>query len=131
MSHSAGFYTWQTNFNLSGMNPLTAQIQGKFASDNIGRVFLNGVDQGVSNPGSEFIAYTTFNLTSGFNAGVNILSFVVENANVNVSPNPTGLRVEVSGTALTASAPEPGALSILILGGALTLTFRRKADGKR
>ena len=130
-SHVAGFYTWQTNFDLSGLNSTTAILSGRFASDNIGRILLNGVDQGVSNPGVEFLSYTNFSLTNGFVPGVNTLSFVVENPNVAVFPNPTGLRAEVSGTASALSAPEPGTFALLALGGTLAMVYRRRRGDEK
>ena len=50
-----------------------------------------------------FDSATNFSISSGFAAGLNTLDFVVNNAGS--SPNPTGLRVEISGTANAAGGP--------------------------
>jgi hypothetical protein len=56
---------------------------------------LNGTSTGITAGG--FSGWSSFTITSGFVAGLNTLDFVV--VNTGSSPNPTGLRVELSGTA--------------------------------
>ena len=99
--NAQGNYTFRTTFNLSGFNPATAVLIGQFAADNSAIVLLNGVNTGVTSTG--FAAFTPFTISSGFAAGVNTLDFVVTNAPP--TPNPTGLRVDISGTATPSSAP--------------------------
>ena len=93
--NAAGNYTYRTTFNLTGFNPATATLTGQFSADNGASIVFNGVTQGVTN--SSFAAFTAFTINSGFVAGVNTLDFVVNNAGSSASP--TGLRVEISGTA--------------------------------
>ncbi|MGH9719434.1 MAG: malectin domain-containing carbohydrate-binding protein [Bryobacteraceae bacterium] len=90
-----GTYTYRTTFDLTGLDPTTAGLTGNFASDNNASIRLNGAPAGPNSLSSS--AYTPFTINSGFVAGVNTLDFVV----VNGGPlaNPTGLRVEISGSA--------------------------------
>jgi hypothetical protein len=88
-----GTYTYHTTFNLTGFNPATASLTGQWGADNSAVMKLNGVTV-TSVPG--FSSLTPFTISSGFVAGVNSLDFVV--TNLSPTPNPTGLRVEISGT---------------------------------
>jgi hypothetical protein len=115
-----GYYTYRTSFDLSGLNPGTAVIDGWWVSDNFGtNLVLNGVITGFTNNG-DFMNGTrpnnTFHLDSGFISGVNNLDFIVYNAPLGFNGiNPSGLRVELSGTA--APVPEPS--TMLLLGSGL------------
>jgi hypothetical protein len=94
--NAQGTYTYRTTFDLTGFNPTTAALSGQFAADNSSIINLNGVAVGISS--SDFSAFTPFTISTGFIAGLNTLDFVVTNAPYTLA-NPTGLRVEVSGTA--------------------------------
>ncbi|MEP6537590.1 MAG: PEP-CTERM sorting domain-containing protein, partial [Bryobacteraceae bacterium] len=94
LGNLSGDYTYRTTFNLTGFNAATAVITGRAAADNSVTIKLNGVTIGSA---TSFTAFTSFSASSGFLAGVNTLDFVVNNA-VYSSANPTGLRVDVSGT---------------------------------
>ncbi|MBK7660375.1 MAG: choice-of-anchor D domain-containing protein [Betaproteobacteria bacterium] len=97
-----GAYTYRTTFNLTGFDVATASIKGNWAADSAGSaLLLNGVVTGHTT--SSYDKFASFDLTSGFNSGVNTLDFVVID-----SACPTGLRVEMSGTALaTDVVPDP------------------------
>lgn len=122
-----GNYTYRTTFDLTGLDPLTATITGRWSTDNNGiAILLNGANTG--NPGTSFTqfseGYVSFSIASGFVAGVNTLDFQVYNGG-----GPTGLRVEMSGTA--AVVPEPttvvaGALLLLPFGVSLVRTARKQ-----
>jgi hypothetical protein len=98
--NAPGTYTYETTFDLTGLNPATAVLTGKWATDNSGAIRLNGVTVGTAS--KTFDAFTPFALNTDFVAGVNTLEFVV--FNLGTSPNPTGLRVEIGGTAEPARA---------------------------
>jgi hypothetical protein len=93
--NAQGSYTYRTTFDLTGFNPATAQLTGQFAADDSAIIKLNGVAVGISSPG--FGPFTPFTISNGFIPGVNTLDFVVSNGPP--TPNPTGLRVEVSASA--------------------------------
>ena len=110
------FYTYQTTFDLTGFSLSGVQLNGHFTADNyISQVSLNGVPfytggGCVTGGNFTFENLTPFSLSSGFNPGVNTLSFNVTNdvcANSGGgAPNPSGLLVDVSGSA-AAAIPEP------------------------
>ena len=89
-----GTYIYHTTFNLTGFNPATATLTGQFAADNSAIIKLNGVVVGPTAP--TYSAWTQFAINSGFAAGINTLDFVVTNDPSGA--NPTGLRVDISGT---------------------------------
>ncbi len=97
-----GDYVFRITCDLTGLEPSTAVITGQWSSDNAGiDVRLNGVSTGINSDGN-FGAWTPmFTIDSGFQEGVNVLDFVVNNAGTAV--NPLGFRAELSGTA------DPGA----------------------
>lgn len=68
--------TFRTTFDLTGFNPLTAQINGTWAVDNLGLdILINGVSTGQTAGG--FQSFSAFTISSGFVAGINTLDFVV------------------------------------------------------
>ena len=111
-----GTYDYQTTFDLTGLNPATALLIGQWATDNQGSdILINGVSTGHTATG--FTGWSSFTLSGGFIAGVNTLDFIVYNVPQD-SGNPTGLRVEMSGTAdPNSQVPEP--VSFVLLGTGL------------
>jgi len=113
-----GNYTYTETFTLPvGFG--TAQLSGTWATDNTGTASLNGTPFSTTPALSCCqMPMTAFSVTSGFVSGTNTLTFVVNNAGT--SPNPTGLRVEISGS--TNAVPEPTSLAcvgagLIALGG--------------
>ncbi len=121
-SSSAGTYKWTLQFNLTGYNATTASFEGKFSADNNAVAYLNG-----NNIGSAAGFSSWYNFSAGsslFNAGVNNLEFVV--TNLKGSGNPTGLRVEMTNSNVSA-VPLPGAVWFFMSGMLGLLAVKRKS----
>lgn len=114
-AQAVGNYSYQTTFDLAHLQYATAQLTGQYAADDcLVDVLLNGVSTGIKSSGTCGVTnyygiFTSFSITSGFIAGVNTLTFILQNAHTN--PNPTGVDIQISGTALP--APEPASLGLL------------------
>jgi len=94
-----GTYTYRTTFDLTGLDPGSASITGQWATDNAGMdILINGISTGQTIGIAEFAHFTPFSISTGFISGLNTLNFVTHNACC-ADGNPTGLRVEMSGTA--------------------------------
>jgi len=125
------YYTYQTTFSLAGLNPSTVSIAGTYIEDDILiSVSLNGTSLGISQGGGNVTGLGNVKFTipvgSNFTAGTNTLDFVVENYPiVGSGNNPTGLRVEMSGSGV--AVPEPIGASVMALGLFGLLRRRRKA----
>ena len=123
-----GNYVFRTTFDLTGLDPATALINGRWSADNKGiDILINGQSTGQQTAyflGSYEYWYD-FTLNSGFVSGVNTIDFVIYNDAL-----PTALRVEMSGQ--TGSAvPEPASMITLAAGALGMLGFRmrkRKTD---
>jgi hypothetical protein len=117
-----GIYTWTLEFDLDYPDFSSANLIGRWASDNNGAVFLNGHLLGTT-PIDSFAYWTTFSAsTSQFVAGRNVLQFVITNL-AQDEGNPTGLRVEFT----SSNVPEPESYALLLGGlGLLGVISRRK-----
>lgn len=106
-NHATGEYVYRLTFDLTGLDPATANITGTWAADNQGTAIrLNGAITGNTTPG--YSVLTAFTITSGFIGGINTLDFVVDEFAAG-GANPTGLRVDgIAGTASLVPAPAAG-----------------------
>ncbi len=121
-----GYYTYTLKFDLSEFDPNTVLIQGDWASDNTGEIFLNGKYTGLSNSATTYQSLSHFIINSGFKEGENTLEFKVNNES-GPSYNPSGLLVaNLQATIVPSSVPLPGA--IWLLGSAFVgiIGMRRK-----
>lgn len=115
-----GRYTYRTVFDLSGLQAVTASIVGKWSADNSGLdIVLNGGSAGFIASG--FQSFYDFTLSRGFIDGVNTLDFILRN-----DGGPTGLRVDLTGSADSTPVPEPVSLAILASGLFVAGLLRRK-----
>jgi hypothetical protein len=98
-SHPGGEYRYKLEFDLTGFDPATAEIRGRWSSDDRGvAIVLNDVATGISHEDGPRKISGEFEITKGFVAGKNVMVFIVTNA-VETEANPSGLRVELSGKA--------------------------------
>ena len=101
-SDPAGTYTYETTFDLTGLDPASAAITGSlFADNHVEGVLLNGVPVDGFTPngnGSDYAAGVPLSVTSGFQDGRNTLDFLVLN-DAGDAYNPTGFRADFSGSA--------------------------------
>jgi hypothetical protein len=112
-----GTFMYRTTFDLTGLNPETASINGQWSTDNNGTdIFINGISTGATTAYEQFASgFSPFAINSGFISGVNTLDFVVFNGF-----GPTSLRVEVSG----ATSPVPVPAAIWLFGSAVFILIR-------
>jgi PEP-CTERM motif len=117
---------YRTVFSLAGLNAATAQLSGTWGADNLGTIFLNGANTGITV--SNFSFLTSFSIGSGFVAGLNTLDFEIQDFGA-----PTAFRVDnLAGTADLAGAgavPEPASWALMIAGfGLVGSALRRRAQ---
>ncbi|MBV8971596.1 MAG: PEP-CTERM sorting domain-containing protein [Sphingomonadaceae bacterium] len=118
--NASTFFTYTTTFNVAAQGVGNAQFSGSFAADDqVTAIVLNGVT--ISAPGGGYSFRTGFNSTGGtFVAGTNTLSFVT----LNSGGGPTGLNVDLSGTA---AVPEAATWVLMIAGfGLVGIAARRR-----
>jgi hypothetical protein len=128
--------TFQLTFDLSGLDPDTAVITGRWGVDNIGSIFLNGSSVG-SGSGTlnlplqlteNFAVFHPFTLDNGFIAGLNRLEIVMQDLG-----SPSGLNVtdlvgtaDVTGGSGPAAVPEPATFALLGVGAITLAGWRRR-----
>jgi hypothetical protein len=128
-----GLYIYTLTFSLTGFDPSTASILGKWASDNNSDVYLNGVDTGISNSTNGFSPFKLFEITSGFVEGENELQFYVNQIppGPKGDADPEGLQVNFIDASAEA-VPEPAAITLLLIGlSMLGIRILNHKDGKR
>ncbi|HEX5177546.1 MAG TPA: PEP-CTERM sorting domain-containing protein, partial [Chthoniobacteraceae bacterium] len=118
-----GDYAYTITFDLTGFDPSSVSILGRWAVDNVGsEILLNGQPTGNENGGG-FADYTPFSISSSdgdlFSPGVNTLSFQVNNA---TPPGPTGVRWEF--LSATVAIPEPASVALFLAAVAMFGTAR-------
>src|SRR5438105_2783920 len=108
--NAPGRYTFRISFDLTGLDPLSAVITGKWATDDGGTdIVINGHSTGLKTTGYQTFS-PVFTISNVFVAGINTIDFGVTNWPPGV--NPTGFRAELSGTA-NADVPSNTPPSIL------------------
>ena len=117
-----GVYVWTLVFDLTGFDTSVGFIQGRWAADNFGSVWLNGEQIGVSAGFENWAGFFASHYL--FNSGLNTLEFKVTNLAL-ASGNPTGLRVEF----LASDVPEPGSIALMLGGLGLLAGFSRRRIG--
>lgn len=132
--NSPGNYVYTTTFDLTGFDLSTVVLSGQWSTDNSGlTIVLNGVELPYTTPVQAFFGWYPFTIAGGFVNGTNTLQFVLNNAGCSsCSVNPTGLRVEISGSGdllapsnPSRAVPEPATL-LLFASGAAGVWLRRR-----
>jgi PEP-CTERM motif len=113
-SQPNGLYIYDTTFNISASeDAATAILNIAFALDDIGTVWLNGVE--VYSGPATYSSLANVTLSSGFHTGSNTLEFQVDNT----GGAPTGLYANVSGSvdplrvSGVGAVPEPSTMALL------------------
>jgi hypothetical protein len=117
------YRTFRTTFDLTGLDPNTASINGIWIVDNQGiDILINGSSTGNTQGG---FSTSAFSIQSGFQAGINILDFKTYDYGAM-----SGFRItEISGTASPASqVPEPTSCMIGLLLGTGFILKRYRAN---
>jgi hypothetical protein len=117
-----GNYMYSIDFDLTGLRPSTAMIQGQWMSDGLGAaIYLNGIRVDAPNMlSSTFASFTGFQINTAFRAGLNTLSFEINNLG-----DVAGFRATLAGTA--SPVPEPSSYLLMSVGaGALLYLGRRR-----
>jgi hypothetical protein len=128
-----GTYTFRTTVDLTGMDPTTASITGKWAADNTGHIAVNGNPVGfppiggINTADEGFRDWTPFNLAGVFAPGVNTIDFVVTNLH---EDSPLGVRVELSGVVSSGGqhTPEPSTMLICAMAAGAAAWRRRQGS---
>ncbi|TWT48391.1 LamG-like jellyroll fold domain-containing protein [Botrimarina hoheduenensis] len=111
----SGTYVYELTVDLTGFDPSTVSINGSWASDNGGEIRVNNGPSGVTNTATSFGSLDTFELTSGFTAGVNRLQFRVGNGGA----GPTGLLVNsLTGTGTRTTGGQASIPGLFVTGRA-------------
>ncbi len=126
---AGGDYVYEIEVDLTGFDPTTAFIEGRWATDNGATLVLNGTATAIVNSG-DFGNLSSFRLETGFLSGTNRLGFRVNNAGAGY----TGLRVDgLRGGALQGSVGEAPRIVSQPVGGLLlagdSLELSVVADG--
>ena len=113
--------TYRTTFSLKGFNPATAKLVGRVTSDDA--LLLLTLNGGPDVPRS-YVFNSQWNplaITTGFTAGINTLEFTTQSTIA-----PTGLRVELTGSA--DAVPEPASWAMMVAGFGLVGVMRRRSS---
>jgi hypothetical protein len=135
-SFGVGSFVYSLSFDLDGFIPSTASFSGRFLVDNkLTALTLNGtplltIPSGGIGGFKTVSDWTSFSANSGFTAGLNTVQFTVLNTSGS-GANPTGLRVEFTGSAVN-EVPEPASWAMMIMGfGLVGAMARRRAARQR
>jgi hypothetical protein len=120
-----GLVTYEIMFDLTGFDPSSAVINGSMTADaNVVDVLINGAGTSQSTGFNQWDSLHGFTVNSGFQSGLNVLSFEVLHEDGVFD----AFRAQLSGTATTAAAgvPEPGTLILMGAGLVVAASLKRR-----
>jgi hypothetical protein len=111
-----GIYTYMTTFDLTGFDARSVSISGQAVADNaIAAIRINGFNINYTQATTTF-ALAPFTIPKGhYASGINTLEFTVYNRGNLGGGNPSGLRVEVSGTGAASNIKDDGQFTVLLV----------------
>ena len=118
-----GYYTYSLSFDLTGFDPSTAFISGRFATDNEGSIGLNGGSVATTG-NADFRDLKSFQIDSGFLPGLNTVDVSVNNGG-----DPTSFIVvfdRATAKPLAAPMPDKGSTLLMAAGVAVPLIALRR-----
>ena len=129
-----GPFTYTTTFDLTGFVPSTASISGWMSADDQAVIYLNTVDvfNGALDATAPWSFLEPLTISSGFVTGLNTLEIVLPNYLEYGNDGPTGLQLDIAGTAdvrgENPSVPEPTTIALfgMALAGVGAARRRRK-----
>ena len=110
---SPGFYSYSLAIDLTGLDPTSAVITGRFSSDNGGIIAING-GLNFASDYSGFGGLSSFSFNSGFHSGLNSIDITVQNAG-----DPTAFIVVFDSATANSEAhsvPDSGGIFLVLLG---------------
>jgi len=129
------YFAFQETFDLTGLDPATADLQFQWAADDIGdgdglrgawppKFSLNGGTLGNGGVPVDYAYGGTVDINSGFVSGLNTITFYVEGNGVTDGMELKVISATADPAGAAATVPEPGTL-VLIGSGVSTLVARR------
>lgn len=115
-----GVYNWVLKFDLSGKASDTAEFSLRWLSDDIGKLYFNGIRITGGDSG-----WQAFSVHDGFVAGVNELRFEVVNV-LSRNTNPTAVRVEFLSSSISL-VPEPSLSALFLVGLGIVVAAKRNS----
>ena len=112
-SNLGGIYDFTTTFNLSGIDPSTVSLYGRFESDDrIDDILVNGTSTGIFLTDPDYTAFSSYyNLSSYLVPGANSITFKVYNYTTGSNTDPVALRTE-----FVNAVPEPSVMGAIGIG---------------